>query len=93
MPGGCTPSSNRVDENATLDVAPVPRITAEEFRLGGLLSAVTTLSGLDEEPGLFEPREHTLAGLLVERSESHAFIHRDRQARRLLEFCSDPLHQ
>ena len=57
------------------------------------LSSIVPVMCLQKKPHLVESRQYVLAGLRVERPEPHAFVHSDVEARRLIEFFSNTLHE
>ena len=56
-------------------------------------SSVVLVTCLHEKPHLVESRQYMLAGLRVEGPEPRAFVHSDLEARRLVEFLSNTLHE
>ena len=56
-------------------------------------SSIVPVASFQKKPHVVESRQYILAGLRVEGPEPHAFVHSDVEARRLIEFRSNTLHE
>jgi hypothetical protein len=56
-------------------------------------SSIVPIMCFQKKPHLVESRQCMLAGLRVEGPKPHALVHSDVEARRLIKFCSNTLHE